>query len=91
MMFVKRLKYVFNIKKVCKWVALCCALHVKWVNVLSVINLNSMIYYYCIRKTILNGNGLSSYIIVIKVIYFTFSIIIVGRYNFFVKVALIII
>jgi len=50
-------------KKADKWMSLCCTVGYKWVNVCwIVLNLNSMIKYYCIRKKILSGDGLSVWI-----------------------------
>ena len=45
-----------------KCVPRCYTINIQWVTVMDVLNLNSMIDYHCIRKTILSENGLSAYI-----------------------------
>lgn len=51
-----------KLKKVEKWIPLCYTLHVEW-TIMSVLNLNLMIYYFIeIRKNFLSRDSLSAYI-----------------------------
>jgi len=53
-------KITINLKKESKWVLLCFTVGNKWLIVMYGVKSDSMVYYHCIRKTILGEVGLSA-------------------------------
>jgi len=50
----------YELKKVGKWITLCCISSYEWVTAMNKLNLNQMIYYF-IENDLMSRNGLSTY------------------------------
>lgn len=69
------MKYPNHIlKKLDKWVLFYCTLGDEWVTVIGMLNLNLIIIYQYIQKTILKGNDLSPYVLLYDM-FFNFLVL----------------
>jgi len=86
-----RISNTIKLKKVNKWVSLCCTLDSEWVTVMDVLNLNSMKYIVYEKRFWAVCQTISHYIIyfifniAITIIYLTLNMTLF-RYNFFPKI-----